>query len=460
MFQGKIRHIHFVGIGGSGMNGIAEVLITLGFIVTGSDMSVNANTKRLEKLGCQITIGHHIRNIDGAHVLVTSTAIPAHNIEVVEAKSRGVPVIPRAEMLAELMRMKYGLAIAGSHGKTTTTSMLAMCLVKGELDPTTVIGGKLDAFGSSAKLGYGDFLVAEADESDGSFLLLNPTIAVLTNIDPEHLDHWGSEENLIEGFLQFASSVPFFGCAVLCMDDERVRNLIPHIERRIVTYGFHADADIRAIHVRQRGLETKFIVAVRNESLGSITINMPGRHNISNALAAIAVSLELNIPFEKIQAGLNHFSGVNRRFTIRSNGQLPQGGDVVTVIDDYAHHPTEIVATLSAAKTAWPERRIRAIFQPHRYTRLRDHWTDFANAFENADETIICPVYAAGEKPLPECDLSKLSEEMPATNILVDSLEAVHTHIQQHIQPGDVIITLGAGNVNQLCQSIGALLND
>ena len=452
MFQGKIRHIHFVGIGGSGMNGIAEVLITLGFIVTGSDMGVNANTKRLEKLGCQITIGHHIRNIDGAHVLVTSTAIPAHNIEVVEAKSRGVPVIPRAEMLAELMRMKYGLAIAGSHGKTTTTSMLAMCLVKGELDPTTVIGGKLDAFGSSAKLGHGDFLVAEADESDGSFLLLNPTIAVLTNIDPEHLDHWGSEENLIEGFRQFASSVPFFGCAVLCMDDDRVRNLIPHIERRIVTYGFHAEADVRAIHVRQRGLETSFIVAVRNESLGSITIHMPGQHNISNALAAIAVSLELNIPFEKIQAGLNHFSGVNRRFTIRSNGQLPQGGDVVTVIDDYAHHPVEIEAFLKSVRDLFPGKKITAIFQPHLYTRTRDFAEGFSSSLSLADEVILLDIYPARELPIEGVSSQMILNQISIENKFISSKEELINKIKQ-VKP-EVLLTIGAGDIDKLVSPI------
>ena len=461
MFQGKIRHIHFVGIGGSGMSGIAEVLLNQGFIITGSDMNTSKTVERLRSLGAQITIGHTPSNIDGAHVLVTSTAIPKQNVEVVEANKRSIPVIPRAEMLAELMRMKYGLAIAGSHGKTTTTSMVAMCLVAGGMDPTTVIGGKLDAFGSSAKLGHGDYLVAEADESDGSFMLLSPTIAVITNIDPEHLDHWKTEENLIDGFHQFVSKVPFFGCAILCYDDRRVRTLIPSIQRRIITYGLDPKADVRAIHIRQDGLSTSFIVVHKHESLGRITISMPGQHNISNALAAIAMSLELNIPFATIQQGLHQFGGVNRRFTVTKEGALKTkpNSKPITLIDDYAHHPTEINATLTAARQAWPMRRIIGVFQPHRFTRLRDHWEEFASSFEDIDQVIVCPVYTAGEKPIEGFDASNISEKIGAKACLVSSLDEAHTVIANRLTADDIVITLGAGNVNHICTTLGELIH-
>ena len=461
MFQGKIRHIHFVGIGGSGMSGIAEVLLNQGFIITGSDMQTSKTIERLRSLGAQITIGHTPSNIDGAHVLVTSTAIPKQNVEVVEANKRSIPVIPRAEMLAELMRMKYGLAIAGSHGKTTTTSMVAMCLVAGNMDPTTVIGGKLDAFGSSAKLGNGDYLVAEADESDGSFMLLSPTIAVVTNIDPEHLDHWKTEENLIDGFHQFVSKVPFFGCAILCYDDRRVRTLIPSIQRRIITYGLDPKADVRAIHIRQDGLSTSFIVVHKQESLGRINISMPGQHNISNALAAIAMSLELNIPFATIQQGLHQFGGVNRRFTVTKEGPLrtAPNSKPITLIDDYAHHPTEINATLTAARQAWPTRRIIGVFQPHRFTRLRDHWEDFAKSFEQIDQVIVCPVYTAGEKPIEGFDASNISKEIGIKASLVSSLDEAHTEITNRLIADDIVITLGAGNVNHICTTLGELIH-
>lgn len=459
MFQGKIKHIHFVGIGGSGMSGIAEVLLNQGFIITGSDMKTSSVVNRLRELGAQIALGHTPSNIDGAHVLVTSTAIPKTNVEVVEAHKRHIPVIPRAEMLAELMRMKYGLAIAGSHGKTTTTSMVAMCLVAGGMDPTTVIGGKLDAFGSSAKLGNGDYLIAEADESDGSFLLLSPTIAVITNIDPEHLDYWKTEENLINGFHRFVSKVPFFGCAVLCYDDRRVRSLIPTLKRRIITYGLSEKSDVRAIHIRQEGLETSFIVVHKQESLGRISISMPGKHNILNALAAICISLELNIPFTTIQQGLHQFSGVNRRFTIRHHRSIQVGEAPITIVDDYAHHPTEIVATLSAARQAWPHRKIFAIFQPHRFTRLRDHWAEFASCFENVDQVIVCPVYAAGEKSIDGIDAANIATDIGSNAYNVQSLDEAKQRVQSEWSAGDVIITLGAGNVNTLCTTLGDLLH-
>jgi UDP-N-acetylmuramate--alanine ligase len=464
MFQGRINHLHFVGIGGSGMNGIAEVLINMGFTVTGSDLKYSATIERLENLGGTVYIGHAATNIQGAHVLIKSTAIPDSNIEVMEAKDQNIPVIPRAEMLAELMRMKYGIAVAGTHGKTTTTSMLALCLHEGDLDPTIVIGGRLDAIGSSAKLGHGEYLVAEADESDGSFMMLSPTVAIITNIDPEHLEYWGSEENLINGFIQFAQKVPFFGFAVLCLDHTTVQSILPQIHRRVLTYGFSSQAEIQATNIRQNGLMTTFSVQHQNNTLGDITINMPGEHNINNALAAIATSIELNIPFEKIQNSLNNFGGVNRRFSIRAEGRLFESTPIITVIDDYGHHPVEIRATLLAARQCWPNRRIIAVFQPHRYSRVRDLFEDFCRSFNDANHVVVCPVYRAGEAPIENIDQSSLAlciKDFGHRSVYyVDSLDQAIEHIQKYMLPGDVIITLGAGNVNSICEQIGAQLDD
>jgi len=464
MFQGRIKHLHFVGIGGSGMNGIAEVLLNMGFTVTGSDMKYSSTIERLEQLGGTIFIGHDPQNIQGAHVLIKSTAIPENNIEIIQAKEKNIPVIPRAEMLAELMRMKYGVAVAGTHGKTTTTSMLALCLYEGELDPTIVIGGRLDALGSSAKLGHGEYLVAEADESDGSFMLLSPTVAIITNIDPEHLDYWGTEEKLLNGFLQFAQKVPFFGFAVLCLDHERVQSILPKIQRRVLTYGFSSQANFRATNLKQAGLITTFSVLNNNKVLGDITINMPGEHNVSNALAAIATAMELNIPFNKIQNSLNNFTGVNRRFTIRAKGKLVKNTAEVIVIDDYAHHPVEIRATLKAARRSWPGQRIISIFQPHRYTRVRDLFEDFCRSFNHTNHVIVCPIYRAGENKIEGIDQYSLVKTIKdfghRSADCVESLEEALDYIQQNILPGDVIITLGAGDVNCLCEQIGALLDE
>lgn len=458
MFQGKIKHIHFVGIGGTGMNGISEVLLNMGFIITGSDLSSSTTVSRLEEMGAKIMIGHKAENIDGAHVVVKSTAIPDKNVEIIAARERKIPVIPRAEMLAELMRMKYGIAVAGTHGKTTTTSMLALCLYQGGLDPTAVIGGKLDALGSSAKLGNGEYLVAEADESDGSFMLLSPTIGVITNIDPEHLEYWKTEEKLLDGFTQFASSVPFFGCVVLCTDHERVRSIVPKLHRRVVTYGLSSEAMLRATHISQNGLSTAFLVLYNNETLGRIRTNMPGKHNISNALAAIAVSLELNIPFEKIQKALNNFDGVNRRFTIRARGTLKPKTEPVVIIDDYGHHPVEIEATLQAARDSWPENSITAIFQPHRYSRVRDHFNEFCQSFGNANRVIVCPIYRAGEKPIAGLNQETLAQKIKDLGhkdvTFADSLEEAKQKITASWRPGEIVITLGAGNVNQICSML------
>ncbi|HJN77951.1 MAG TPA: UDP-N-acetylmuramate--L-alanine ligase [Myxococcota bacterium] len=452
MFRGKVHHIHFVGIGGAGMNGIAEVLLNLGFAVTGSDLRASANVLRLRKLGARVHIGHAPGNLGEADVLVKSTAVGLENPEVRAALARQIPVIPRAEMLAELMRMKYGIAVAGTHGKTTTTSMLARVLGEGELDPTIVIGGKLEAIGSYAKLGGGDFLVAEADESDGSFMYLAPTVAVVTNIDPEHLDHYGDFETLKQTFVRFVNKVPFFGFGVVCLDHPVVQELLPEMRRRVVTYGLTRQAGLRADELVAAGLSTSFTVLHDDEVLGRVSMNMPGRHNVQNALAAIATGLELDIPFETMAVALDGFSGVQRRFTVRAD----VGG--VLIVDDYAHHPVEIEATLSGARQGFPDRRIVAVFQPHRYSRVRDMENDFCRAFNRADHVIVCPIYAAGETPIEGFDSWRLADGLRAHGHrsveAAESLGDAHERLVGVCEPGDLVITLGAGTVNTLCDGL------
>ena len=473
MFRGKIRAIHFVGIGGIGMSGIAEVLLNLGFTVTGSDLREGPVVSRLRSLGALIHIGHAPEHLGDADVLVRSTAVRADNPEVRAALVRGVPVIPRAEMLAELMRMKYGLAIAGTHGKTTTTSMLATCLNAAGLDPTIVIGGRLDVLGSSARLGAGEYMVAEADESDGSFMHLSPTVAVITNIDPEHLDHWGSMEALVDGFAAFASKVPFFGFAALCLDHPVVQSIIPRLRRRVVTYGLETQAEVRGEDIRYDGLETRFNVVWRDNPLGEIHLGLPGEHNVANALAAVAVGLELDLPFERLQAALSGFSGVDRRFSVRAEGSLKPGAAgraaapdpdaPVTVIDDYGHHPAEIRATLTAAAHAWPHRRRIAVVQPHRYSRVAALLADFARCMNAATHVVVCPLYAAGEAPLPGIDHHRVAEclaEFGHRSVAVaDSLGEATAHVADMLRPGDVVITLGAGDINKVCTNLAHLLD-
>lgn len=462
MFRGKVQRIHFVGIGGSGMSGIAEVLITQGYAVTGSDMKEGQAVRRLRKLGGTIHIGHSPTHVEGAHVVVKSTAVPMSNPEIMAAEAAQIPVIPRAEMLAELMRMKYGLAVAGTHGKTTTTSMLATVMHHAGLDPTIVIGGRLDSMGSSARLGAGEFLVAEADESDGSFMLLDPTVAVVTNIDPEHLEHWGSMDALVNGFCAFANKVPFFGFSTLCLDHPVVQSLMPRIRRRTVTYGFNAQADVRGENVHFNGIAATVDVRWRDNLMGTLNLNMPGRHNVSNALAAVAVGLELDIPFDAIAEGLDGFSGVDRRFSVRAKVDVG-GEEPVTIIDDYGHHPTEIRATLQAAANAWTGRRVIAVFQPHRYTRVRDLFDDFVRCFNHATEVIVCPVYRAGEQPIDDLDHHKLGQGMIEHGhrgvTIVESLDEAAAALSQGRQSGDVVITLGAGDVNRVCHDLEAALN-
>ena len=448
MFR-KIQHIHFVGIGGSGMSGIAEVLLTRGYHVTGSDLASSDVTRRLETLGGTIFIGHDESHVKGAQVVVVSSAVQDSNPEVVAAKTNVVPVIPRAEMLAELMRLKFGVAIAGAHGKTTTTSLVASVLAHAGLDPTFVVGGKVNAMGTHARLGRSDLLIAEADESDGSFLRLSPSIAVVTNVDREHLDHYGSMDRLEAAFLEFVNKVPFYGAAVLCTDDVRLRAMLPQMRKRYVTYGIHASSDasvpdFQATEITvQRGV-TNFRVRHQGKELGPFRLTIPGVHNVSNALAAIAVALELDAPLDLIRTGMAAFSGVERRFHVRGEK------DGVVVVDDYGHHPTEIRLTLTAVKTVWPGRLV-VIFQPHRYSRTRDLLDDFAHAFDQADVVYVTPVYAAGESPVTGVSGETLVERIrtaghPEVHWMENTDGAVSRLIPE-LQPGDRVLTLGAGDV-------------
>jgi UDP-N-acetylmuramate--alanine ligase len=445
--------IHFVGIGGIGMSGIAELLLNLGYRVSGSDLRRSETTDRLAALGATIRFGHAAENVpaDG-HVVVTSSAVRQGNPEVLEAQRRKIPVIPRAEMLAELMRMKYGIAIAGTHGKTTTTSMVATVLASAGWDPTAVVGGKLNSLGSNAKLGQGEFLVAEADESDGTFLKLSPTVAVVTNIDPEHLDFYSGIGQIKETFLHFINKVPFYGFAVLCVDHPNVQELLPAVTKTVVTYGFSRHADYRAEGLVPEGMANRFTVIVRGEAVGEMAIRAPGRHNVSNALAAVAVSMELGIPCDKVRQGLLDYAGVARRFQFKGEA----GG--VTVMDDYGHHPAEIRATLAAAREVWPDRRIVVGFQPHRFSRTRALFKEFLSAFNEADVLLLFDVYAAGEEPIEGADAERLCEAIREhghrgaryAGKAGDAKEAVLSVLR----PGDIFLTMGAGDVWKLGEAV------
>jgi len=447
----RTRRIHFVGIGGIGMSGIAEVLNNLGYDVSGSDIKEGATTRRLRDLGVEVLIGHADENVEGAHVVVRSSAVGDDNPEVTAARDRGIPVIPRAEMLAELMRMKHGVAVAGSHGKTTTTSLLAAIFEEGGMDPTVVVGGKLNSVGTNAVLGRGEWMVAEADESDGSFLHLAPTLSIVTNIDPEHLDHYGSIEALHAAFLRFINKVPFFGAAVLCLDHPAIQQLIPEVTKRYITYGFSAQAEFQAVEVAVGGGQSAFDVIHRSEYLGRVTMNIPGRHNVLNALAAIATSMEADIPFPLIQRALERFEGVQRRFTIRGT----QGA--VTVVDDYAHHPAEIRATLGAARESYG-RRILAIWQPHRYSRVHELRDDFMRAFNDCSRVLVMDVYAAGEAPIDGVDGASLARDLKHhghKGVMYTPTHAdVIAAIAGEARKADLIITLGAGDVTHLSHAV------
>jgi UDP-N-acetylmuramate--alanine ligase len=451
MFK-RYQHIHFVGIGGIGMSGIAEILLNLGYRVSGSDQKRNETIERLERLGAKIVIGHGPANIEGAHVLVYSSAVSRDNVEVQAARQTQVPTIPRAEMLAELMRLKYGIAVAGTHGKTTTTSMVGAVLAEGRLDPTIVVGGRVASLGSNARLGQGEFLVAEADESDGSFLKLAPTIAVVTTIDAEHLDHYGSLEAIREAFLAFVNKVPFYGSVVLCLDQPNIQMLIPQLEKRIIPYGLESGAELVARRLALQGMTSRFDVYHRGTLLGECTLQIPGRHNVLNALAAIGVGLDLEIPFATIQKALAGFAGVQRRFQIRGTA----GG--VTVVDDYGHHPAEIRATLAAAKAGF-DSRVVTVFQPHRYTRTQHLRQEFLTAFNQADVLVVMDIYAAGEAPIPGVSAGELAEGIRAHGHRnVTYLGSDRTRIVDYVceisRPGDLVLTLGAGDVSQLGSDI------
>ena len=449
--RGKIQHIHFVGIGGIGMSGIAEVLLNLGYQVSGSDTRETEVTRRLQSLGAKVSYGHRRENLKEADVVVTSSAIRKGNPEVEAAEERLIPVIPRAEMLAELMRMKIGIAIAGTHGKTTTTSLISTVLAAGGLDPTVVIGGRLNSIGSNARLGQGQYLVAEADESDGSFLKLMPTIAVVTNIDPEHLDYYNGIDEIKETFLSFLDKIPFFGLAVLCLDHPNIQSLLPRLKKRFTTYGLTTQADYQAKEIVFEGLSTSFDVVHRRREIGRLSLRMPGLHNVYNALATLATAFELDIPFQVVQETLRDFSGIQRRFQIKGEKKG------ILVVDDYGHHPVEIMATLKAARTGWAK-RIIAVFQPHRYTRTQALFKDFLTAFYDADVLVLTDIYPAGEDRIEGVESKALFEGLREyghkdVTYLSDKKEIVE-HLIRVISPGDLVITLGAGDIWQVSEEL------
>lgn len=445
--------MHFVGVGGIGMSGLAEILRTMDFEVSGSDLREGENTRRLERLGVSVAVGHRAENVEGADVVVFSSAIQASNPELVRAVALGIPVIPRAEMLAELMRVKYAVLIAGSHGKTTTTSLVATVLRLAGYDPTVVVGGRMAALGSNARLGAGDLLVAEADESDGSFLRLTPTIAAVTNIDPEHLDYYQTHDHLKEAFVSFLEKVPFYGLAVLCLDHPVVQELLPRVRRRLVTYGLSPQADFSGRVVSFRGLDTTFLAFHRGEPLGEFVVRMPGAHNVLNCLATIAIADELEVPLDVLREALATFTGVARRFTIV--GEV----EGVSLVDDYGHHPAEIAATLEAARNAYG-RRVVAIFQPHRFTRTKLLFDEFTRAFNEADHLFVTEVYPAGETPIEGATGARLAEAIARHGHhgvqYVENLDRLAVEVAQVVRSGDIVITLGAGNINRRLVEIGA----
>ncbi|MBI5558172.1 MAG: UDP-N-acetylmuramate--L-alanine ligase [Deltaproteobacteria bacterium] len=453
----KTKHIHFVGIGGIGMSGIAELLLNLGYTVSGSDLRQTDITKRLQGLGGRISQGHDGSFVGDADVVVISSAVKEDNPEVLAAREAFIPVIPRAEMLAELMRLKkYGIAVAGSHGKTSTTSLVGWILAEAGLDPTVVIGGKVNSLGTNAKLGDGEFLVAEADESDGSFLQLSPVIEVVTNIDLEHLDYYSDIDDIKEVFLKFINKIPFYGAVVLCLDDDNVSSLLPHIKKRVITYGLTAQADISGRQLKIDGLTSRFEVCRGPEVLGEILLNSPGRHNVLNSLAAIAVAMELEIPFAKIARALATFSGVQRRLQIK--------GEVkgITIIDDYGHHPTEIKATLAAIRGAWPSRRLLVMFQPHRYSRTQGLFKEFCTAFHDADILLLTEIYAASETPIPGVTAERLmagiKEHGQRQVYLAGRVADLPGLVQPMLEEGDIVLSLGAGDILRAGEKLLALL--
>ncbi|MFC1683852.1 UDP-N-acetylmuramate--L-alanine ligase [Pseudomonadota bacterium] len=454
--MGRMRRVHFVGIGGVGMSGIAEVLVNLEFQVSGSDVRESATTQRLAKLGAEICIGHRAANVKDRDVVVTSSAVKDDNPEVVMARELRIPVVPRAEMLAELMRFRFGIAVAGTHGKTTTTSLVSSLLAEGGLDPTFVIGGRLNSAGSNARLGESDYLVAEADESDASFLYLQPMISVVTNVDADHMATYDGDFNRLRGtFLEFLHHLPFYGLAVLCIDDDEVRRLLPEIARPLRTYGAAAEADVRVSDIQQTGLRTRFCVHQEGHALLKVTLNLPGRHNVLNALAAIAIARELGVDDAAIQRALDGFQGIGRRFQT-SQCQLDVGK--VMLVDDYAHHPREVAATLEATREGWPESRLVLVFQPHRYSRTEEQFEDFVQVLSRADVLLLTEVYAAGEVPIPGADGRALSRAVRARGqvdpVFVEPMEELPEVLSGLLRDGDIVLTLGAGNIGVVASQL------
>ena len=455
MWLGRTRRVHFVGVGGIGMSGIAELLVNLGYEVSGSDARRSDITDRLSSLGVRVMTGHDRHHVGDADVVVASSAIATENPEVVEARSRHVPVIPRAEMLAELMRLRVGIAVAGAHGKTTTTSMIALLLERAGLDPTAVIGGRLSAFGSNARLGRGQYIVVEADESDRSFLKLTPAIAVITNIDREHMEAYGSFDGIVDAFQQFADRIPFYGAVVACADNPAVRALLPTLARRVITYGFFEGSDVQGLEPETDGASGRCLVRYRVRGVGEsdgvqrLNLNVPGRHNLQNALAAVAVGVELGIPFDRINTALADFRGVERRYQLRGEARG------VRVIDDYGHHPTEIAAVLAAARGGHPARLV-AVFQPHRFTRTHDLMADFGPALAEADVVVLTDIYPAGETPIPGVTLEALADAVrpSVAELHVARLEDLPSAVARLARAGDLIVTLGAGSIGAASERI------
>jgi len=458
-FMRRVKQVHFVGIGGAGMSGIAEVLLNLGYHISGSDLAANETVQRLQAKGARIYQGHAAGNIEGADVLVVSSAVKADNVEVLAARELRIPVVARAEMLGELMRFREGIAVAGTHGKTTTTSLTASVLAEGALDPTFIIGGLVNAFGSHARLGQGPYVVAEADESDGSFLLLQPVVAVVTNIDHDHMDHYeGSFRRLRDAFLEFIHHLPFYGLAVLNIDDPEVANLLPEVGRPVLTFGFDERADVRAANVSQDELTMSFDLLLPEQEPQRACIQLPGLHNVHNALGAAAVAWELGVPAPTIVAGLAAFKGIGRRFA--SVGDLPVADGRVTVYEDYGHHPTELEATIKAARGSWPERRLVVVFQPHRYSRTRDLFDEFARVLAETDVLVLTDVYAAGEAPIEGVSSPRLCQAVRSRGrvepVYIPSLWDLPQELPNILSADDVVLLLGAGDVGQLASQLRA----
>ncbi len=455
--MGRIQHLHFVGIGGTGMGGIAEILLNEGYTVSGSDLQENSMTHHLQQLGAQFKQGHDAHHIGKADVLIYSSAVPQDNVEIINARQARIPVVPRALMLAELMRFRYGIAVAGTHGKTTTTSLVASLLGEGGLDPTFIIGGRLNSTSTHARLGSGRYLVAEADESDASFLYLKPMIAIITNIDADHMGTYdGNFQRLKQSFIEFLHHLPFYGLAIVCLDDPIIRSILPNIMRPVITYGFSKDADLQITSFQQLGIKNHFTVLRKERKPLPITLNLPGQHNALNAVAAIAVATELNIEDQSMQIALAQFSGVDRRFQILGEFKLKKGQ--VVLIDDYGHHPSEIAATLKTIRSAWPNRRLVMAYQPHRYTRTRDLFNDFVTVLSSVDHLLLLDVYAAGEAPILGADSFALSKQIRQCGhlnpTLIEDKQKLPHYLHTILQDNDILLLQGAGDIGGIAQHL------